>query len=610
MAISSSRWPRWTIWVAGGLGGLLTALLLLLAFGWPLLRRPIAHWLSTSLHRPVRIGAIVREGGTLLTPTVRLTDVAIGGPASMPDVGIARVESVRIRLPLLGQAQPQIHALDGVALHLVRDLAGRANWRSGSTGEASGGMRLDLSKLVIRSGRLQLDDATKDRHLTARFAIDAAGLRLTGQGQLAGSPARLDLSGGRLDRPGRWPFRIALLSPVLTLRAEGSAMRPLDAGHFHARIRTNGRDLKDLDRVIEAGLPGSQPFRLTADVMRADPVWTVTDLAGRIGRSDVAGHVTVAKRDGRTRLDGALDSSGFDFDDLASAQGLAKAAAKRARIGPRMLPETRIDLTHLRDTDGVLRVTLRRLLSRTPSAIRSVSGTLALDHGVLTVAPLTAAVGAGRVTGQAIVRHQSGAPLLSVALTLTGGRLEEVFTRPDTATGALSGRVLLTGTGETIRAALGRSTGVVALVARDGRIDRRAALLAGSDVGRAFFAHDDEAAPLRCVAARFTVRGGMAQAGPLILDTGVGRADGSGTIDLATERLNLSLTGRSKLKGGLRLDTPVRIAGVIEDPKVIAPPSATSASTLLRMIGRAIRGGQPAQADDVDCAALTARVLR
>ncbi|MRU29864.1 AsmA family protein, partial [Xylella fastidiosa subsp. multiplex] len=74
------------------------------------------------------------------------------------------------------------------------------------------------------------------------------------------------------------------------------------------------------------------------------PDWIVEGLKGTIGRSDIAGHATIRKRDGRTRIDGALSADRFDFDDLASNAGKAKAAAKRAQLGPRLIPDTAIDL--------------------------------------------------------------------------------------------------------------------------------------------------------------------------------------------------------------------------------------------------------------------------
>lgn len=594
---------------------LIAAMLLLLAFGWPLLRGPIERRVAASLERPVRIGALRRSGGGLFAPVLRFDDVTVAQPDWAGRGDMLRIAHARIRLPivplLIGRAKPEVIAIEGLRATLVTNAAGKSNWRRAPReGKPSGGARVDLGHMVLSDARLTLDDARRDRHLIADVAIDPSAFRLSGSGTIAGTPARLSITGAGVAGQRDWPFRASLISAAVSLHAEGRADRPLDVGHFTARVTSTGRDVKDLDRVIEAGLFATQPYTLAATITHDRRDWRIAGLRGRIGRSDVSADLTVEKRDGRTLLNGRLVSNGFDFDDLASDRGLAEDAAKARLLGPRLFPDTRINLAKLRRLDGTLRFDLRRLLFKEPSSFRSLSGTATLDHGVLTVAPLVAGLGGGRVTGSASVRHQSGLPLLGLDLTLTGARMERLFTDPDVATGALAGRARLSGHGETVRAAAAHFSGTLGLAGRHGAINRRTALIAGSDVGRALTADGSETTAMRCLVAHFRADGAFARPDMLILDTGVGRADGAGRIDLATERLELSLRGNAKLGGGLKLDQPLRVQGVIKRPEIIAPPKATTARSVLRMIGRAIAGDTPPPVGDTDCAALSARALR
>src|SRR3546814_12676532 len=107
-------------------------------------------------------------------------------------------------------------------------------------------------------------------------------------------------------------------------------------------ITRRGRadDRKLVCAVIEAGLFGTQPVNLAAHVERAGAKWIVTGLKGTIGGSDLTGHVTVDKRRGRTRLDGAGAFGTLDFEDLASDAGNAAALAPERSEGIRLVPNT------------------------------------------------------------------------------------------------------------------------------------------------------------------------------------------------------------------------------------------------------------------------------
>jgi hypothetical protein len=102
-----------------------------------------------------------------------------------------------------------------------------------------------------------------------------------------------------------------------------------------------------------------------------------------VGRSAIRAKATVLKRDGRTKIDATIDAPQLDFDDLADDAGLAAARAKEARIGPRILPDTRINLEKMGPTDGTIRVSIASLLVKGGSVFKSLSGTLKLDHRVL-----------------------------------------------------------------------------------------------------------------------------------------------------------------------------------------------------------------------------------
>lgn len=599
---------------AGGIvAGLLLLMLLLVSFGWGLLRHPLERRLSARFGRAVTIGGLSRIDHGFLHPVLAIRDVAVAQPAWAPPGAMIAVRQATVRLPLgpllLGQAHPQSIAIDGLRVALLRLDTERANWKGWPNGGGGGGGARPA--ITIRDGRIRFEDRKRDQFFTAAIAADASGFRMAGRGTLAGHPTTLALRGAPLRGAGAWPFRLDYRSAIANTTLAGRADHPLDVRHFAARAVAWGTDARDLDRLIEAGLPGTQPIRLAGQVRRDADHWALRGMAMRIGRSTLDADLDLRGRAGRTLLTGTLASSGFDFDDLASNEGLARAAARRAATGPRAFPDTRIRLDHLRRTDAALRVDLRRLLFKGRSPFRSLAADVTLDHGVLTASHLVAGLASGRVTGTMQVRHRSGDPLLTLDLRLGQGRIEGLLGRGDTLAGAFAGRVRLAGTGDTVRAAIGRASGGVGFVVGRGTIARRGALFLGGDAGRALLEGKEQQTALRCAVLHLAAARGIARIDPLVIDTAVGRADGRGTIALADERLDVQLTGAPKLANAARLDAPIGIGGTIERPKVVPPQVPKTAGTVLKLLGRAIgHGDDRPRAADADCGALARAALR
>lgn len=610
----------WIIRIAVGIILLTAMLFLLLAvMPWGMFRDHIAQRLSDRIGKPVTITAMTRDDILSLHPIVRLTGVRIPQPGWVPkDMDdLARIDEARVGFSAIAliTGGPVVETLDvkkvQVALYRARD--GRESWSGeGSKRDDDRGQRPALQTLTIANSHVRYRDDKRDRSIDAALTVDAKGLRLSGTGLVRGYPVRVTAQGAPIlgHKPGaRWPFRADIAGDAVGMSLDGTMDGPLDIGHLRGKGTGHAIDLKILDAILEAGLPGTQPVRIAAQVVRDKPDWTIESLKGTIGRSDIAGHATIRKQDGRTRIDGAIHAARFDFNDLSSDAGQRKAAAKRARLGDRLVPDTAIDLRKLARTDGRLELQADRLLWPGSSPFRTLKGVLMLDHSRLTVAPLALGLTRGTIAGEIVVDQRSGGPTLDLKLDLRSARLLDFFpkTRID---GALVGRFALHGQGKTIRAAIGRSSGIVALVARDGTIPARTAALMGQDVGKGLTLDDRKMATLRCAVARFTVRGGSARADPVLIDTSRAQTRATGGFHLSDESLNLTLSGIPKQGSLLRIDGTVPVRGTIKAPAIIVPQDVRSARGILKMIGKAIAGDKRPRATDADCDGLARTALR
>jgi len=602
------RHRRALIAIVCAVAALFFLLLLILTYGWAHLRGPLERHFSRELGRPVTIGALRRVDHSFFSPEIQIGNMHVAQPDWVGGGDMIIVRHATVQLPLLplllGQVHPRSVTIDGLTVALVRRDRIHANWKRfpkpGQTGRW-------LQHVIIRNGVLTFDDRKRDHQLTASIAADDRGFVLAGKGKLAGHPSAIRLIGRPLIGAA-WPFRLDYRSAIASATLVGRADHPLDLRHFDARAEGWTDNLKHLDLLIEAGLPGSQPAHAIADIRRDRPAWTIKDLRLHVGRSNFEGNLTVTKMAGRSKLDGALTSTALDFDDLSSNEGLARAAAKRAATGPRLFPDTQIHLEHMQRTDGSVRFDIQRLLFKRPSVFQGIVTKLTLDHGILTADPFFVRMATGGISGFARVRHQAGTPLLTLDLKLRNARIEEPM--GDAASGPLAAQLRLEGSGRTIREALAHADGTIGVVGGTGVINRRAALFLGADAGRAVFEGKDQTTALRCAIGHFRVKNGLATADTLILDTAVSRSDGSGMIDLGTEQLALSLPGRPKLEHAVRLDVPVRVVGTLSEPDIEPKTLPHTIGTFFKLIGNAITGNHSAPAPDADCTGLAVQALR
>ena len=602
-------------WAGGAIILLILAAVLALAmlpYGW---FKPMAEArLSQRFGTRVTIGRIERLDRFSFAPEVAIESVRVPQPGWAGPGDLMTLRTARLRIPvlplLLGRFRPNAIAVSGLRLALLRAADGRENWVLHPSRETGGGS-IELASLSIADSSLSYRDAKRGRAFHAVISADpVAGLQLAGAGAILGRPVTIRARGAPVAATGKpWPFSALVDGPSIRVAVTGRMDAPLDTGRMDLDMTARADDLKTLDAVIEAGLFRTRKVSLRAHARHDGQNWTITALRGSIGGSPISGHATVRRKGDRMRIDGALFSDRLDFSDLASDEGRAEEAALERRIGKRIVPDTRIDLTKLGHLDGALAVRVRRLAGSGAPPDSSLSALLTLDHSLLRASSLRIGLARGQVSGTVTV-DQRGRPLprVTIDLRLTGATLATLF-GAGPLNGHLGGRVHLIGPGRTIREAVARSHGMVALAAGDGSLPARLASRLGFDIGRAITGDKDEQAVLRCLVLRLDVRDGLGRADPLLLDTSRAQTRGTGEISLATERIAIRLTGAPKKQSLLRFPGAVMLSGSISHPQVTLPPRSKSIGTILKVLGRAITGHEGPTASDADCRGLATRAF-
>ncbi|MHA6721712.1 AsmA family protein [Sphingomonas sp. RS2018] len=614
MTCLRARWLRFVLLAILALA--LLAVVAVAAFPIGPFRRIAEERLSARFGQQVTIGALEREEIFSFNPTIVVRDVRVPQVDWAGGGDLARIAELRTRiraLPLLlGTFSPSTITVRGARLDLVRAADGRKNWQKADTQNTAGGDAPQLDNLAIEDAVVRYRDAKRDRAFTVRLTADPAnGLRLAGTGTVRDAPVTVRASGPSIGRTGQpWPFEAVIDGAALALRAKGTMDTPLDTDHMTLSVTARADDLKLIDSIIEAGLFGTQPVRLSANVRHDDTAWKIANMKATIGGSDFTGRLDVTKADGRTMLDGVIHAGRLDFDDLADDAGLAKARATTAAIGPRVVPNTRVNIRKITKTDGKIAFRVDRIVSRgQPTSLSNLTGTLLLDRQLLTIDPLRVSLPRGTVTGRVVIDQRGGKakPAVTLALDLTGGSIAALAGGP--VSGRLDGRVRLTGTGSTLREVVAASDGGIGVVARDGALPAKLAAMLGFDAGRALTTDDDARATLRCAVARLVVQNGQGRFAPLIVDTSASQTRGTGGVAFPAETLRATLTGAPKRDALLRIPGSVYASGTLSDPQVTVPREVKSVGNILKGLGRAITGKQGPAATDANCAALSRQAI-
>lgn len=598
---------------------LLGAILLLGSFPAAWLKERAEKGLSERIGTKVKIKSMSRENAFSFSPIIHLNGLQIPQPDWAGTGNLASIEQARIRLHILsmffGKGRPDLVSARGIRLNLVRDADRRVNWnraRNDREQDERGGA--DFAATHLEDVVVDYRDAFQKRAFKITLAVNPRmGLTGKGTGTVDGAAVQISLRGAPMIAGKAWLFDAKLYGPALSMHALGRMAGPMRTDDMTFKVSGRANDLKLIDRVIEAGLFGTQPLNLNANVRHRDKLWTVADLRGTVGESQMVGKFTALKDGARTKLDGDVRFLQLNFEDLADDAGNARAIALERAIGPRIVPNTRINIRKIHKTDGRIAIQVDRILSgRRPSSIKTMSAVLHLENRVLTVSPLRIGLNEGVITGKAVVNQRDGQPkpTLTLALDLRGSSISALAgdgTDSD-VDGRVDARVRLSGVGDTIREAVGNANGTMGAVTRSGSMPTRLAGLIGFDVGKVLFGKEEGREELRCGIIRLDMKRGRGDVDLLLVDTSISQTRGSGFISFPAETFTISLNGVAKTRSTLQLPGSVSLRGSIREPDIIVPEGTRSIGNVLKAVGRAV-GGRNIAASDANCVQLVSQTI-
>ena len=633
------RLPKPLLWGGGGILAFLVALALFLSLAnWNMLRGPIGRYASMVTGRAITLNGDLKVHPWSWSPEADIGGLKIGNPKGVPGL-MADIPQARVRvelLPLLvGQWRLPMLDLERPTFWLFVDRTGQGNWRMSKTGGRP--TRLPpIEHFIVDNGRLGFVDMPRDLKISGRLQTTESGARqgagafsLVGRGTERGHPFLLSVRGDPLlnlkpDRP--YGFTADIRSADTHVVTSGVLSKPFDFGQVKAAMTVSGGDFANLYDLTGLALPNTPPYRLAGDLVRNGTSYSFTRVHGRVGASDLAGDFKVDRVAGRPTLKADLHSHSLNIYDLGSLVGapkpgagtaLDKAQADKRRAEGRLMPDATLNVARVRAADATLHYTADQVTAQGSLPLTHVLLDLRLDHGVLTLSPLNFSLPRGMVTSKIRIDARTDTPRDDVDVRVTNAHLEDLFKDASHAPlqGVLEARAQLHGTGDSVHKAASTADGAVAFAVPSGRIRKLFAEGLGIDVTNAltlYLSKDQSDTGVRCAIADFSSSHGMLTAHNVVLDADHVQAKGTGTVNLATETLNLSLIGEPKTLRIGRLMAPITLTGQVRSPKVgvkagKAPAQAGIAVALgvaLGPLGAVLPFIDPGLTKNADCAGL------
>ncbi|MDM0078480.1 AsmA family protein [Variovorax sp. J2P1-59] len=606
-----ARHRGWAI--AGAALALLTLVLAL--FDWNWVRPPIERYISRKTEREFRMSDLhVRLGWT---PTIRMRDVYFGNAPWATDKAMAQAEMVEFSVSLRDLPDkilvPRV-ALTRPDLVFERLADDRRNWTLAKPSESDEPSRLRISTLSVDQGRLRYIDHGEPFELDVRASTfdqttrekvkdaDAppVNARYSTEYAFAGRYHDATFSGQALtgevlsfqESGVPFPIKGRLNASTTKVEIEGTIADAADISAIDVRLLIEGRTLANLYPFLLLPLPASPPYRLQGHLIQNGPRYTMDDLSGKIGSTDVTGKGAYVEREPRPLLTADLHSKLLNMADLGPLIGIetkqtggkpnlsqsdtaSRPAAKqkdKAVTPARILPAGQFEGSRLQKIDADVTLTAAKLVVPDALPLESLDATLHLHDSVLKMPRLDFGFAGGKIAGRVTLDAREPIIRSDVQVDLQSVHVDRLI--PDSKTlakgaGRLGARLQLQGRGNSIADAAAVANGKMSATIVNGQVSNLLDALSGLNGGKVLqlLVGGDHDIVVRCGGVAFDVKHGRGDASLFVIDTEQTQVLGEGWFDLARERFEVTVAPKPKEVGILSLRTPVRLHGSFKDPE-------------------------------------------
>lgn len=559
---------------------------------------------SASLGRQVTMQHL--HVGLGRTVTVTATGVTIANPSGFPKDApqLASIDRLRVDVNVLDYITHGRMSLTRIeADHPVANIRqlpdGTNNYTLASPANPSG-KPPKLGELIINNGTasviMPLLKTNLSLAIQTRAAPPDAKLFTGGEivadahGTYANAPITGQFIGGALlslrDPSIPYPVDLHIQNGTTLASLIGTIEDPENLAGAHLRLSVSGQNMADLYQLTGVPIPDTPPFKLTGDLHYSKNTFRFENFAGRVGSSDLEGTITEAPGSPRHQVTANLSSHRVDLTDLAGFLGgtpgktntpgqteATREKVEAANASGNLLPTTKFNLPVINGTNVDLRYRGEHIINR-DVPLDNVVAHVIIINGRVTADPLNFAVGTGTIASNFDLSPVNGVLHAKANIDFRRLQLSRLMAATHTfaGDGTVGGSAYLTGTGNSVAEILGGGNGHASLFMQNGAdISALMVDLAGLQMGDAILSALGVPVKtnIECMVSDFSLTNGLVDTKTFLLATKAANILGSGTVNLATEKMDLALRTEATHFSIGSLSTPINIGGTLKNPSVM-----------------------------------------
>ncbi len=337
------------------------------------------------------------------------------------------------------------------------------------------------------------------------------------------------------------------------------------------KLQSRLLDFEDLAPVIGISPTASSSSSVPAKSASARPERSKAATPEAVNPS-----ATIESGAGDSSSNAAAFASPAKTPSTAADAKLAKSPSADAR---KVLPTAVLDLAKLNAMNADVTYSAANIKHVKELPLDKGSVRVLLNAGVLQLDPLALGVAGGSVAGSIKIDSSVVPAAFSAKLDVRGAQLNQLFPAIETTKssfGKISGKLDLSGRGNSTAQMLGSASGDVAILTGRGQISNILLEFIGLDGAEVikFLVRGDRNVQLRCAVAAFDVKQGVMSSRAIVLDTVDTVVNGRGKVSFADESLDLVLEPTPKDVSILSFRSPLRIGGTFASPS--AGPDKTA----------------------------------
>lgn len=565
-------------WTGGIILALIIALALFVAFGLSTLKGPIERAVSKASGRELRIEGTFKPVWTWVHPRFRAEKVSYANPDWAGEDYMFQADAVEVSielLPLLAGRVilPEVH-LQRPVIDLEINEDGRKNWLLTQDQHREGGSRISIKALTFDDAQLTYTDDIRDIDLVAHLETTADGAKGSTKGTYHGLPATAEARGGPVlalkdaDKP--YPLDATAKVGGTAIRAKGTITNVAQLSGLDLAIEFKGQTMSELYDVIGIAFPETTPYitRGRLRLAKGDNHLEYDKFTGTVGESDIAGTLQFELGGKRAFMHGTVDSKVLNLADLGPLVGTDEP--KESGV----LPDMPFDSDRWDSIDADVRIKAGSIKRPKQLPLEDLATRIQMRDKVLTLEPFEFGIAGGRIGGKIRMDGQKDPIAGIITLRVKDLDLPKFFPtlkEGQDSIGDINGLIELTGRGDTVAELLGASNGKVGVYIDGGKISKFMMELVAMDVwgaARVKLEGDKSNVDIRCAIGDFAVKDGLMTTNAFVLDTQVVNVEGTGTVNLKSEQMDLTLNPHPKDRSVASLNSPLYIKGTFGEPKV------------------------------------------